>query len=301
MERYHSFNSYMKERFGGKVYKLALDAGMTCPNRDGTLGTGGCIFCAGGAGEFSEKDCGDLQTQIERAKSRIRAKTDAEKFIAYFQSYTNTYAPAERLEALFFPVADLPEIEAVSVATRPDCLGGDVLDVLERLRKKKPLFVELGLQTIHEESARLIRRGYPLSVYERAVKDLNGIGAEVVTHVILGLPRESAEMMEETVRYVGRSGARGIKLQLLHVLAGTELQKMYERGEFSVLSAEEYIDIMCRSIEALPPEIVVHRLTGDAPRRLLVAPAWSADKKRVLNAIRAEFERRNVIQGKTCQ
>lgn len=301
MERYYSFNSYMKERFGGKVYKLALDAGMTCPNRDGTLGTGGCIFCAGGAGEFSEKDCGDLQTQIERAKSRIRAKTDAEKFIAYFQSYTNTYAPAERLEALFFPVADLPEIKAVSVATRPDCLGGDVLDVLERLRKKKPLFVELGLQTIHEESARLIRRGYPLSVYERAVKDLNGIGAEVVTHVILGLPRESAEMMEETVRYVGRSGARGIKLQLLHVLAGTELQKMYERGEFSVLSAEEYIDIMCRSIEALPPEIVVHRLTGDAPRRLLVAPAWSADKKRVLNAIRAEFERRNVIQGKTCQ
>ncbi len=301
MERYNSFNSYMKERFGEKVYKLALDAGMTCPNRDGTLGTGGCIFCAGGAGEFSEKDCGDLQTQIERAKARIRAKTDAEKFIAYFQSYTNTYAPAERLEALFFPVADLPEIEAVSVATRLDCLGGDVLGVLERLRKKKPLFVELGLQTIHEESARLIRRGYPLSVYESAVKDLNGIGAEVVTHVILGLPRESAEMMEETVRYAGRSGARGIKLQLLHVLAGTELQKMYERGEFSVLSAEEYIDILCRSIEVLPPEIVVHRLTGDAPKRLLVAPAWSADKKRVLNAIRAEFERRNVIQGKTCQ
>ena len=301
MERYYSFNSYMKERFGGKVYKLALDAGMTCPNRDGTLGTGGCIFCAGGAGEFSEKDCGDLQTQIERAKSRIRAKTDAEKFIAYFQSYTNTYAPAERLEALFFPVADLPEITAVSVATRPDCLGGEVLDVLERLRKKKPLFVELGLQTMHEESARLIRRGYPLSVYERAVKDLNGIGAEVVTHVILGLPRESAEMMEETVRYVGRSGARGIKLQLLHVLAGTELQKMYERGEFSVLSADEYIGVLCRMVEALPPDIVVHRLTGDAPRRLLVAPAWSADKKRVLNAIRAEFERRNVIQGKTCQ
>lgn len=187
------------------------------------------------------------------------------------------------------------------MATRPDCLGGDVLDVLERLRKKKPLFVELGLQTIHEESARLIRRGYPLSVYERAVKDLNGIGAEVVTHVILGLPRESAEMMEETVRYVGRSGARGIKLQLLHVLAGTELQKMYERGEFSVLSADEYIGVLCRMVEALPPEIVVHRLTGDAPRRLLVAPAWSADKKRVLNAIRAEFERRNVIQGKTCQ
>lgn len=301
MERYHSFNSYMKERFGGKVYKLALDAGMTCPNRDGTLGTGGCIFCAGGAGEFSEKDCGDLQTQIERAKARIRAKTDAEKFIAYFQSYTNTYAPAERLEALFFPVADLPEIEAVSVATRPDCLGGDVLDVLERLRKKKPLFVELGLQTIHEKSARLIRRCYPLSVYERAVKDLNGIGAEVVTHVILGLPRESAEMMEETVRYVGRSGARGIKLQLLHVLAGTELQKMYERGEFSVLSADDYIGVLYRMVEALPPDIVVHRLTGDAPRRLLVAPAWSADKKRVLNAIRAEFERRNVIQGKTCQ
>lgn len=255
---------------------------------------GGCIFCAGGAGEFSEKDCGDLQTQIERAKARIRAKTDAEKFIAYFQSYTNTYAPAERLEALFFPVADLPEIEAVSVATRPDCLGGDVLDVLERLRKKKPLFVELGLQTIHEKSARLIRRCYPLSVYERAVKDLNGIGAEVVTHVILGLPRESAEMMEETVRYVGRSGARGIKLQLLHVLAGTELQKMYERGEFSVLSADEYIGVLCRMVEALPPEIVVHRLTGrraQAPaRRARLVGGQKAGAERDTGGIR-EAER----------
>lgn len=300
MERYYSFNSYLRERFGGKVYKLALDAGMTCPNRDGTLGTGGCIFCAGGAGEFSEKDCGGVKAQLERAKARVRAKTDAEKFIAYFQSYTNTYAPAERLEELFFPVAELPEIAAVSVATRPDCLGGEILNVLEKLRQKKPLFVELGLQTIHEESARLIRRGYPLSVYDEAVKNLHAIGANVVTHVILGLPRESADMMEGTVRYAGR-GADGVKLQLLHVLAGTDLQKMYGRGEFSVFTLSEYIDILCRCVEALPPETVVHRLTGDAPKRLLIAPAWSADKKRVLNEIKAEFERRDVRQGKTCQ
>lgn len=298
MERYRSINAYLRQKFGCKVYKLALDGGMTCPNRDGTLDTRGCIFCNGGSGEFAEGG-NDLSFQLERAKARLAGKTDAERFIAYFQSYTNTYAPIEKLKRLFYPVIERPEIAALSIGTRPDCLPENVLALIEELNGIKPVFVELGLQTIHEESAALIRRGYPLVTYDEAIKNLKDTGAETVTHIILGLPRESADDMEETVRYVGKSGTDGVKLQLLHVLRGTDLEQMFMRGEFAALTFEEYARILCRCIEALPPQIVIHRLTGDAPKRLLAAPAWSADKKRVLNGLKAEFEKQNIIQGRT--
>ncbi len=297
MERYRSANAYFKEKFNEKVYKLALDAGFTCPNRDGTLGYGGCIFCAGGAGEFAEKGT-DIKSQIERAKSRIVKKSAAKKFIAYFQSYTNTYAPVERLEKIFLKAVQTPEVAAVAIATRPDCLPYDILLLLKKLNDIKPVFVELGLQTSNENTATLIRRGYPLSVYDNAVKNLKNIGVNVVTHVILGLPYENKETMLETIKHVAKVGSDGIKLQLLHVLKDTDLEKMYIRREFSTLSFEDYLDILCDAVEILPPDIIIHRLTGDAPKRLLIAPEWSADKKRVLNGINAEFERRNVIQGK---
>lgn len=296
-ERYRSLNGYFRERFGGKVYKLALDGGMTCPNRDGTAGTEGCIFCHGGAGEFAERG-EDIVKQIERAKARVARKTKENRYVAYFQSYTNTYAPVCKLKHMFSEAINCPEIVALSIATRPDCLPDNVTALLAELNEKKPVFVELGLQTVHERTAKLIGRGYPLPVFDEAIKKLREKKLETIVHVILGLPHESAEDMLKTVRYVGESGADGIKLQLLHVLRGTALEKMYENGEFSTLSRGEYIDILCRCIEALPPRIVIHRLTGDAPKRLLVAPAWSADKKAVLNEIRAELERRNVVQGK---
>ncbi len=292
-EKYRTLNSYFKEVFGEKVYKLALDGGMTCPNRDGTIGSGGCIFCSeGGSGDFAEKLCGDIHTQLERAKLRVRKKTKTDKFIAYFQSYTNTYADVGYLRRLFFAAISEPSVVGLSIGTRPDCLPSDVLKLLKELNEIKPVFVELGLQTIHKATEILIRRGYPLEVFDEAVKSLKEIGVNTVVHVILGLPHETPQMMLETVKYVGKSGADGIKLQLLHVLKGTELEKMYLRGEFEVLTMEEYIDILCSCIEALPKEIVIHRITGDAPKRLLVAPKWSADKKRVLNCINSELNKR---------
>lgn len=292
-EKYRTLNSYFKEVFGEKVYKLALDGGMTCPNRDGTIGSGGCIFCSeGGSGDFAEKLCGDIHTQLERAKLRVRKKTKTDKFIAYFQSYTNTYADVGYLRKLFFAAISEPSVVGLSIGTRPDCLPSDVLKLLKELNEIKPVFVELGLQTIHKATEILIRRGYPLEVFDEAVKSLKEIGVNTVVHVILGLPYETPQMMLETVKYVGKSGADGIKLQLLHVLKGTELEKMYLRGEFEVLTMEEYIDILCSCIEALPKEIVIHRITGDAPKRLLVAPKWSADKKRVLNCINSELNKR---------
>ena len=297
MERYYSLNAYLKKKYGEKVNKLALDLGFTCPNRDGKISTGGCIFCAGGAGEFAEKGS-DIKTQIERAKRRVADKISSGKYIAYFQSYTNTYAPVEILEILFMQAIELPEIVALSIATRPDCLPDDVLLLLKKLNRIKPVTVELGLQTIHEKTAQFINRGYSLSVYDSAVSNLKNIGVEVVTHVILGLPYENKQMMLDSVKHVAKVGSNGIKLQLLHVLEGTLLETLYKNGDFNTLSFDEYLDILCDAIEILPPEIVIHRITGDAPKRLLVAPLWSADKKRVLNSIKAEFEKRNVIQGK---
>lgn len=296
---YYSFNMHLQEEFGEKLYKLSLETGCTCPNRDGTCGTGGCIFCsAGGSGEFAETAISDIDVQIERAKRRIAGKFKGEHYIAYFQSYTNTYGDTGKLRNIFFKAAKNNCIRAISIATRPDCLQPDVLRMLSELRKIIPVYVELGLQTIHENTAQLIRRGYSLPTYDRAVRSLHEIDISVVTHVILGLPFETRAQMLETVQHIGTVGSDGIKLQLLHVLRGTDLEAMYIRGDFQTLSKEEYIDILCDCIEILPPTTVIHRLTGDAPKSLLTAPAWSANKKDVLNSIQKTFRERNIQQGK---
>ena len=298
-ERYYSLNRYLRETFGEKVYKLALDGGMTCPNRDGTLDTRGCIFCsAGGSGDFAECRCASVSEQLQRAKKRIRAKTDATKFIAYFQSYTNTYAPTEYLENLFTQAIADPSVAALSIGTRPDCLPDEVVSLLSRLNRIKPVWVELGLQTIHEDTARSIRRGYPLPVYEDALHRLKAAGITVIVHVILGLPGESQEMMLATIDYLGGSHRPdGIKLQLLHVLEDTDLAAEYRAGHFQTMEMEEYFDILFACLDRLPPDMVIHRLTGDGPKKLLLAPLWTANKKLVLNELNRQLERRNIIQG----
>lgn len=296
MERYRSLNRFLRERFGEKVYKLAFDGGFTCPTRDGTRGRRGCIFCAGGSGDFAVPVGSDFGAAMETAKSVVAGK-GAQKFIAYFQSYTGTYAPTERLRSLYTQAIGHPDIAALSIATRPDCLGGDVLNLLEELNGIKPVWVELGLQTIHPATAEYIRRGYDLSVYDEAVQSLRERRIETIVHMILGLPGETPEMMRQTAQYIGESGVQGVKLQLLHVLRGTDLERDYRDGTFNVLSLEEYIEILEMCIESLPPDVVIHRLTGDGAKRDLIAPLWSADKKTVLNAINAAFDRDNVLQG----
>lgn len=296
--RYYSLNEYLKSTFGEKVYKISLNGGMTCPNRDGTIDTRGCIFCSrGGSGEFSASAVLDIKNQIEQAKQRIKAKTDCRKFIAYFQPFTNTYASVEYLEKIFTQAIEGDEIVALSIATRPDCLGDDVLALLDRLNRIKPVWVELGLQTIHKQTSDYIRRGYELEVYDTAVRNLHSIGINVITHIILGLPNESKEMMLETVKYVGER-TDGVKLQLLHILKDTDLLDEYKAGKFKALTLEEYIDILCDCIEILPENVVIHRITGDGDKKLLVAPLWSADKKNVLNTINKIFSKRNITQGK---
>ena len=294
---YHSLNADLRERFGEKVYKLALDGGFTCPTRDGTLGWRGCNFCAGGSGEFAVPVGNDVFSAIEAAK-RVVADKGGKKFIAYFQSYSGTYAPVDRLRTLYTETLSHPEIVALSVGTRPDCLPEEVLDLLSELNRIKPVWVELGLQTVHPQTAEYIRRGYDLSVYDDAVCRLRAAGITVVVHMMIGLPGETPEMMVETARYIGGSGAEGIKFQLLHVLEGTDLAEDYRNGLFRVLSLEEYIRVLERCIEAIPPDMVVHRLTGDGAKRDLIAPLWSADKKHVLNEMNRTFARDHVIQGK---
>lgn len=295
---YYSLNEYLKNTFGEKVYKISLNGGMTCPNRDGTLSDKGCIFCSkGGSGEFSADYRLSVTRQIEQAKAKVKRKIKTNKYIAYFQAFTNTYAPVAYLEKIFTEAVNNREVAVLSVATRPDCLDRDVLDLLERLNKIKPVWVELGLQTIHPKTAEYIRRCYDLSVYNNAVKELKFRGLQVITHVILGLPNETKEEMLETVSYVGKY-TDGIKLQLLHVLKGTDLEKEYKNGSFKTLSMEEYIDILCDAVEILPENVVIHRLTGDGDKKLLVSPMWSADKKRVLNAINKAFNEKNVTQGR---
>ena len=294
---YYSLNEYLKRTFGEKVYKLSLDGGMTCPNRDGTVGNRGCIFCSGGgSGEFAARRGCSVSDQIVQAKQRICKKTDCKKFIAYFQPFTNTYADVRYLRRIFTEAIAPDDIAALSVATRPDCLGDDVLDLLSELNCKKPVWVELGLQTIHSSTAEYIRRGYDLPVYDDAVKRLKGIGVQVITHIILGLPGESRDMMLSSVRYAGEK-SDGVKLQLLHVLRGTDLFTDYQNGVFETLSMEEYIDLICESLKILPPGVVVHRLTGDGDKRILEAPLWSADKKRVINALNKALRERNIFQG----
>ena len=298
-EHYYSLNRYLREVFGEKVYKLALDGGMSCPNRDGTLGDQGCIFCSsGGSGDFAEGQCGSVTEQIARAKGRIRGKTGAEKFIAYFQSYTNTYAPVAHLERLFTEAISEPSVAALSVGTRPDCLPQEVIDLLSRLNRIKPVWVELGLQTIHEDTARYIRRGYGLRVYEDALRRLKAAGLTVIVHVILGLPGESRERMLETIDYLGGiHRPDGVKLQLLHVLEGTDLADQWRAGQVPVMEKEEYYDLLCDCLRRLPPDMVIHRLTGDGPKRILLAPTWTGDKKRVLNDLNRALQRQNVRQG----
>lgn len=284
----------LRERFGTKVYKLSLSSGCTCPNRDGTIGVGGCTFCSeGGSGEFAAPLL-PVEEQIRHARARVDGKFPARiplserKYIAYFQSFTNTYGEPERLKALYMEAISRPEIAALSIGTRPDCLPEGIVEMLADLNRIKPVWIELGLQTIHERTAEAVHRGYPLSVFEDAVKKLKEAGIEVIVHVILGLPGESREDMLETVRYLSRMKPRpdGIKLQQLQILRGTRLAEQFEREPFPVMELEEYCALIRDCLEILPDDIVIHRLTGDGPKKLLIAPKWSADKKRVLNTLR---------------
>jgi len=289
---YRTANDYFQERFGCKVYKLSLDAGLTCPNRDGTVGAGGCIFCDG-SGAFAQKGvC--VARQLEEAKARVRHKVKNGKFLAYFQAFTNTYAPAEKLRELYEAAIAPEDVVGLSVATRPDCLPEETMALLGELNRKKPLMVELGLQTVHEETVRYIRRGYENTVYFDAVARLKKEGIHVVTHIILGLPGETPDMAVETTRQAVTAGTDGVKFHLLHVLRGTDLETDYLAGKFRCLELAEYADWLCACIAALPPETVVHRITGDGAKKDLIAPLWSADKKHVLNclnrAIAAKFD-----------
>ena len=294
---YRSLNAYLRETFGCKVYKLALSAGCTCPNRDGTLGSRGCIFC-NGSGEFAASATLPIDEQLTQAKQFVAAKAGPDaKYIAYFQDYSNTYAPADTLRPLFLAAIDRPEICALSIATRPDCLPPEILALLSELRQKKPVWVELGLQTVHASTARYIRRGYPLSIFDNAVQQLKGLDLHVIAHMILGLPGETLEMMVQTAHHIGQSSADGIKLHLLHVLSGTDLAEEYAAGAFETMPLEAYISALESCLRVLPREMVIHRMTGDGAKRSLIAPLWSADKKRVLNAINRRFLSDNLEQG----
>ena len=307
-KRYYSLDYYLKQTFGEKVYKIALDGGMTCPNRDGTLGIRGCIFCsAGGSGDFAAPKCNSVTEQIDNAILGIKkAKTTGNKFIAYFQSYTNTYAPTGYLKQLFTEAIHHPSIVALSIGTRPDCLPKDVLDLLDELNKIKPVWVELGLQTSHEKTAKFIRRGYSLSIFEKALTDLKKRNITVIVHTILGLPLETKEDILKTIDYLGKKPIDGIKLQLLHVLKETDLANYLENettlcvdGIITKLpSMEEYTDLVIACLERLPKHIVVHRITGDGPKNILLAPLWSGNKKASMNQINKELKSRDTWQGK---
>ena len=281
---YKSFHDYCREVFGSKVYKLAIDGGFTCPNRDGTVGIGGCIFCSAyGGGEFAEAGCGSVALQLERAKMRVASKNKSGKYMAYFQSFTGTYAPVARLRQLYLEAIAPEDIVGISIGTRPDCLSREVVELLGEVNRVKPVMVELGLQTIHPDSVRYIRRGYENDVYTDAVKRLKAENIHVVTHIIIGLPGETAQMAAQTTRFAVAAGTDGVKFHLLHVLKNTDLEQDYLAGEFQCLSLEEYAHWLKVCLKEVPEQVVVHRITGDGAKRDLVAPLWSADKKRVLN------------------
>lgn len=292
LPHFYSVNEYLKGTYGVKMYKLALNGGMNCPNRDGLIDTRGCIFCsAGGSGDFA---C----TNVDDAKKLISNKYTGNNFIAYFQSYTNTYADVSYLRNLFMPVINNPDVKILSIATRPDCLDDSVITLLDELNKIKPVWIELGLQTIHKKTSDYIRRGYELDIFTDSVKRLNNSDIKVIIHMILGLPGESDEMMLDTARFIANSGAWGIKLQLLHVLKGTDLADDYNNHLFETMTMDNYIRLIGRIIELLPPDMVIHRLTGDGPKKILIAPLWSADKKRVHNSLMQYFTNNNIIQGR---
>lgn len=298
-KRYYSLNAYCKHTFGDKVYRLSLNGGMSCPNRDGSLSYGGCSFCSeGGSGDFAANYDLSIFTQIQDAKTRIQKKSNCTKFIAYFQAYTNTYAPISHLRRIFTEALAEPEVVALSIGTRSDCLPDEVLDLLEELSKTKPVWVELGLQTVHNQTHAKLNTHTTIEQFDDAVTRLQTRNIPVIAHVILGLPGETKEMMKETVSHVASLSLSGIKLQLLHVLKGTALAREYETHPFPLFSLEDYCDFIIDCIEILPPEMVVHRITGDGPRNLLIAPLWSTDKKRVLNTISKRFLERNTWQGK---
>jgi radical SAM protein (TIGR01212 family) len=293
---YYSLNEYLQATFGEKVYKLSIDLGLTCPNRDGTLDTRGCVFCHNGSSHFAEFG-NNIDAQIENAKQRLVNKTTATKFIAYFQSFNNTYAPKEFLSDVFNKVIKRDDIVAISIGTRPDSISDEVLDLLESLNKIKPVWVELGLQTSNEKSVEYIRRCYKNSVYENMVTELKKRSITVITHIILGLPNETKEDMVNSVRYAVNCGTDGLKLQLLHILKETDLYEDYKLGKVETLTIDEYMDILFECIRNIPKHIVIHRITGDAPKSLLIEPLWSANKKNVLNTINKEMKNRSIIQG----
>lgn len=299
--QYRDLSGYLKETFGCKVYKLSLVGCVSCPNRDGTVGTGGCIFCSEtGAGEFAEKQATTVSEQIEKAKIRVANKlknAEKVKYIAYFQSFTNTYAPIDYLRDIFYSAIENEEVAVLSIATRPDCLSEEVIELLNELNKIKPVWVELGLQTIHEKTAQFIRRGYSLDVYDDAVSRLHAVGVTVIAHMIIGLPGETEEMIFDTARHIGET-ADGIKIHCLYVQEGTDLAKIYRKGEITLPNMEEYIRLLGGCIERLPEKTVIHRMTGDGDKKTLIAPLWTANKRKVLNTIYAEFMRLDITQGR---
>ncbi len=298
-KRYYSLNRYLTETFGEKVYRISLNAGCTCPNRDGTKGTRGCIFCSrGGSGDFAGNAAASITEQLEDGRKKLASKTKCRKYIAYFQAYSNTYAPVSYLRPLFLEAISHPDVAALSIATRPDCITDEIIELLDGLAQIKPVWIELGLQTIHERTAAFIRREFSLSCYEKTVNTLNGHNIPVISHIILGLPGEAKEDMLQTVDYIARSPVQGVKLQLLHILEHTDLADYYREHPFSIFSMEEYCDLIVDCIERLPDSMVIHRITGDGPKSILIAPKWSGDKKRVLNTIQKRFKERDTWQGK---
>lgn len=294
-------SQHYREKYGCKVYKLSLDGGFTCPNRDGTLGYGGCSFCSpAGGGDFAQAQCPSVREQLERAKSRVAFKNRKGKYIAYFQSFTGTYAPIERLRELYFGAIEPEEILGLSIGTRPDCLGDEVVALLREVNGVKPVSVELGLQTASDETAGRIHRGYDLAVYLDAVRRLKDAGIEVVTHIILGLPGENMQMAMETTRTAVAAGTDGVKFHLLHVLRGAALEGEYAAGTFRCLEMEEYADWLMECLHLLPPHIVVHRITGDGAKRDLIAPMWSADKKRVLGYLNRRIQEAGLFDVESC-
>lgn len=299
INRYYSLNDYCHDIFGEKVYRLSINGGMTCPNRDGTLSSKGCLYCSeGGSGDFASNFNTSITTQLNEAKAKIQNKTNCKKFIAYFQAYTNTYASVDYLKKIFYEAINSPDIAALSIATRSDCLSDDILDLLSDLNKIKPVWIELGLQSIHNSTLKAMNTHTTVEQFDAAVLELSNRNIDVIAHLILGLPGETKEMMISSVLHVANSKVSGIKLQLLHVLKNTPLEEIYSKKPFRLFSLEEYCDFIIDCLELLPKNMVIHRLTGDGPRNLLVAPLWSTDKKRVLNTINHHLKERDTYQGK---
>ncbi len=297
-KRYHTLNYFLRNKFGDKVFKVSLDAGFTCPNRDGSISTGGCVFCSPrGSGDFAGS-CSDLVQQFEEVKEMMSKKWKDGSYIAYFQAYTNTYAEVDILKEKYYSVLNLEGVVGIAIATRPDCLSDEILDLLEEMSKEKYIWVELGLQTIHQSTAETINRGYALDAYIKAVQELKKRNIDVVTHVILGLPGENREEMLQTVEFVANTGTQGIKLHLLHLVKDTKLVQLYEKGQLRIMDMEEYVDLVVDCLERIPEDMVIHRITGDGPRETLVEPKWSLKKWEVINAIEHQMMDLDTWQGK---